>query len=518
MYSPVPSSQIVEALVHLRELFRRVRPSSERELLAFERREAITKDFLSNLPRSKEHPTLRTVLEIANINSLTLEGAHKLFGYSLENIRLYDRNLNNTRTHILELYPFERDLLIELPSRLAPAKSFDLDSSLRDLVLEWQSAIPLRAIEEEGWEPPGTYYVQVGTGDSLGSSIPPGALCLVEPIGEREEEFPNPRNIYLLQFGNGYRCSHCVVSNGKLQLFSTARRYLGREEFAYPHSVRIAGRIRMFALGLPMPGYPVPASLPKTTRGGDLILPWEHQSRDQLLLAEHRRFKRPQEEVLAMYEFLTERLQANLSGRSERRYRRPTSSDPHVNALIHLSLTHMARYTDTLRTGRSWQTDRERYSLDTLLRARSFEETRSLPKMIDIPTPREVWNARRKEYGGWPTLLSVRFPTLQHMDNKVVRLAQGAGFAGLDPALGPGTLLLLNPSQPEINLDRDRAQFGWSRPIYLLRRGVEIFCGHLEKSGDQYALLAGVHPTPRVVFPAADLAKLSLVSGVAVPV
>lgn len=345
MHSPVPSNEIIEALIHIRDLFRRIMPSNERELRALERREAATKDLLSNLPRTNEHPTLRTLLEIAEIYSLTLEGAHRLFGYSLKEIREYDLHLNGGRTHIFESYPFERDLVIDLPARLAPTESFTVDAFLRNLVLEWQTDVPLRALEEEGWEQPGTYYVHVGTEDSFGSSIPPGALALVEPIGETEKALPNPRNIYLLQFANGYRCSHCVVTGDKLRLFSTRRMYLGREEFAYPGSVRLAGRIRMFALSLPLPEYPVPLSLPSGTRGADLILPWEHGTRDRLFLTKHRRFKKSIEEEVSAQEFLSERLHAKLSGRSERRYRRPTSSDPHVNALIHLALAHVARYT-----------------------------------------------------------------------------------------------------------------------------------------------------------------------------
>jgi hypothetical protein len=518
VHSPVPSSEITEALIHIRDLFRRIRPSNERELRAFERREAVTKDLLSNLPRTNEHPTLRTLLEVAENYSLTLEGAHRLFGYSLQNIRELDLDLNRGRTHICESYPYERDLLVDLPARLAPTESFAADAFLRDLVIEWQTGIPLRTLEEEGWERPGTYYLHVGTEDSLGSSIPPGAMALVEPIGETERALPNPRSIYLLQFPNGYRCSHCIVTRNKLRLFSTGKIYLGREEFAYPGSVRIAGRVRMFALGLPMPEYPAPVLLPSSRRGADLVLPWEHRSRDRLLLTKHRRFKRSKEEELVIHEFLNDRLHAKLSGRSERRYRRPTSSDTHVNALIHLALSHVVRYTDALRAGGSWQSDQGRFSLETLFRARSFEETRRVQKNVYSPTPSEVWEARRKEFGGWPPLLSVRFPNLRQWEDKIVRLAEGGDISGLDPTLAPGSLLLLEriPSLPDSQLERTKS--GWSRPIYVLRRGLEIVCGYLERNGSDYAMLSGSHGQIKASFRPEDLASLNRVAGVAVPV
>jgi hypothetical protein len=100
IYSPVPRSQIIDALAHMYDLHRRVKPSNERDLLAYERREAAARDLLSNLPRTNEHPTLKTLLEVAETCSLTLEGAHKLFGYDLRGIREYDLRLNGSRTHI----------------------------------------------------------------------------------------------------------------------------------------------------------------------------------------------------------------------------------------------------------------------------------------------------------------------------------------------------------------------------------------------------------------------------------
>ena len=215
-----------DALAHIRELHRRMKPSTEREKRAYERREAAMRDLLSNLPRTNEHPTLKTLLEVVDICSLTLEGAHRLFGYNLEEIRNFDLWLNGGRTHIFESYPFNRDLPVDLPARLAPHDSFRFDAPLRELVLEWQSDTPIRAIEEAGWKKPGSFYVHVGTEDSLGSSIPPGAMALVEPVVDAEEILPSPRAIYLLQFENGYRCSHCVVAGGKLRL--PLRRVRGR--------------------------------------------------------------------------------------------------------------------------------------------------------------------------------------------------------------------------------------------------------------------------------------------------
>ena len=203
MYRPVTRSEIADALNHIRDLYRRIEPSSERERRASERREIGIKDLLSNLPRTKEHPTLSMVDAVADMAWLTNEGAHNLFGYNLARIREYDLRLNSGRTHLIESYPFERDRLMDLPLEFASEEVFGFDGMLGDKVTNWQTSVPIRALEEAGWFRPGTFFVHVGTEDSLGSSLPPGSRALVCPITKEEELHPNPRAIYLLQFGNG---------------------------------------------------------------------------------------------------------------------------------------------------------------------------------------------------------------------------------------------------------------------------------------------------------------------------
>jgi hypothetical protein len=107
---------------------------------------------------------------------------------------------------------------------------------------------------------------------------------------------------------------------------------------------------------------------------------------------------------------------------------------------------------------------------------------------------------------------------LRQWEDKIVRLAKGSQITGLDPIIGPGSLLFLNESPSIPDLQSDRAKSGWSRPIYVLRRGLEFICGYLDRDGDQYALLAGVNGKIKGSFRTEDLAQLRRVSGIAVPV
>jgi hypothetical protein len=519
VYNSVPRSHIIDTLIHIRDLHRKVRPSTEEERQLWERREVATKDLLSNLPRTYEHPTLKTLLQVKDVCSLTLEGAHRLFGYNLSAIHDFDLLVNGSRTHIIEDYAFDRDLLVDLPARLAPEVSYQSDASLRELVLEWQHPTPIRALEGEPWRKPGSFYVHVGTTDSLGASIPPGSIALVEPIEEAERRMPDLGAIYLLQFPNGYRCSHCLTTRGKLRLFQySSRVYLGRQEYAYPGAVRIVGRIRMFALSLPMPEYPSLGPLPESTTGADLILPWEHRSRDALLATKRKRFRRSREENKIIHDFLKHDLKTHISQRSERRYRSNSLSNPHVNALLYLTVDHLARYTDTLRTGHSWFSDFGRFSLDVLLKARSLEEAWMLDRQASPPAPAQVWEARRQELGEWPPLLSLKFPHLHRWDDRVVRLAQGRPIPEINPQIAPGSWLLLEKVESPPDITRAKGFSGWSRPLYALQRGMDIICGYLEREGNQFALMIGSSDPSKTLFSMSEIERLSRVSGVAVPV
>lgn len=519
MYRHVPRGQIADTLGHLRELFREIKPSNEQEHRAHERREVVTKNLLSNLFRTKEHPTLNAVLEVGDIFSLTLDGAHRLFGYSLEEIREFDRKLNGGRTHIIESYPFERDLLIDLPSQLGGSDAFGENATLQELVSAWQTDIPIRALEEDGWRQPGAFYVHVGTEDSLGSSLPPGATALVEPVSEEERIRPNPRTIYLLQFGNGYRCSRCVVTGSKLILLVSGSGYTGPQEFPYPAGVRIAGRIRMFAVRLPVPEYPTLGSLPVSQGNAPLILPWEHASMDGLFAAKYYRFQRARQDLPHVRDALESIFHTRLSARTERRYRYPTASQPHVDALIQLTLAGMARYTDSLRTRRSFLSDQGRHSLDSLLHARHLKDLPGSFREAHLPVPSDRWAALRKEYTEWPMLLSMKFPQMRSWNHQMVRLPQGTMIAGLDPSLAPGTLMLLEKIQGTPDPSREVRKNGWNRPIYALRRGAEIFCGHLEREGNRYALFSNAQERASPIqFRHDELPHLNRVFGVAVPI
>jgi hypothetical protein len=124
--------------------------------------------------------------------------------------------------------------------------------------------------------------------------------------------------------------------------------------------------------------------------------------------------------------------------------------------------------------------DASRYSLDTLLTAKHYGELLTPLRTASVPSPREVWETRRSEFVEWPPLLAVKFPQLRLWEDRVIRLAQGHRISGLHPHLGPCFWMLLKELPAILDTRSDGSKKGWSRPIYVFRKGMEIFCGNLE--------------------------------------
>lgn len=518
MYTPTGSNEVIERVEHIRRLLRQFRPRDEPERLTYERRERRLKDLITNLRRANSRAMVQTLDDLEAECLLTKGGAYRLFGYELDAIREYDLFLNGGRTHIVESYIFERDLLVELPLELAPANTFTRNGLLSTLVRKWQSDLPLRVLDRLGWRHPGTFYVHIGTEDSLGSSLPPGATALVEPIGEDEARRPNPLVTYLLQFRNGYRCSRCVATGSRLHLLTTDRSYRGPEQYLYPGAVRIAGRIRGFALELPSPEFASLRGVWTYPGNAELILPWEHDSRWKLLATKRKRFVRSPEEQLRVETLLGTKLHANLSDRTRRRYRRDTASEPHADALIQMSVEHFARYSDLLRSGGRGLHDSNRFSLEAMLKANRLADLAGIRAEARAPTPAEVWEDRRRELGEYSALFALKFPKPSVLADHVIRLAKDTEIPGLEPRIKAGSWMALDKIQAIPDTETDARKRGWARPLYAWYRGVDTVLGYLDRAGSSFHLLPqhGSHITP-MTFDYGELSDLWRVSGVLVP-
>jgi hypothetical protein len=518
VYTPVSRQHTAEIVSHLHDLYREAATSGEREIAAQAARQAFSRGLLTNLRHSDTMPTPHLMLKLSRHFMVTTGGAYETFGYNLDGMREYDFLLNGHRTRIIESYPFQRDLPVDLPYLLGKDHIFGRSSFLSEMVPDWQSGLPIRAINGRDWLRHGTIYIQVGTQDSLASRIPPGAFASVAPIAAEEHLHPDPRSIYLLQFGSGYRCCCCSISNGKLTLITQESNYAGPYDFLYPQQVRIVGRVRMFALRLPL----TPKNLYSPYRpdnGAPLILPSEQRSLHELFAAKGKRFSIAEKSQTVARGILEAALHTNISWRTVRRYQHKTDTVPRTSTLLGLTLLHAARFTDVLKSLDFWRDESNYYSLQTLLGATKLSDLPLVFPNALRPSPRHRWTSIREEWGEWSPLLSMVMPRLRDVEDKMLRVYQSDLFAGLDPLIPPGSVALLEELDRLPDTREDSVKDEWERPIYAVRHGPDILCGYLENDGTHIALVP--HPlsiSRRKTFLRHQVSVLGRFAFVAVPV
>ncbi|HEX4650349.1 MAG TPA: hypothetical protein VH250_02485 [Granulicella sp.] len=73
------------------------------------------------------------------------------------------------------------------------------------------------------------------------------------------------------------------------------------------------------------------------------------------------------------------------------------------------------------------------------------------------------------------------------------------------------------PAIPDTRSDASKK--GWSRPIYVFRKGVEFLCDYLEREGNRFALLTNSQEgSMKTMLHPEELHHVSRVCSVAVPV
>ena len=517
VYEPESAEKKAEMLSHLLMLSR----SRRRETHDRENRVdgAFSSDLITNIRKFGYTPSPRQLHAMSQYLGLTMGGAFKLFGYSLEGMRGLDFVLNGERTRLVEAYPFYLDRPVDVPELLGDSGALNRNSFLYDLVRSWRRDVPIRAIRGPHWRRRKLLYAQIGTRDEMAlPSIPPGSIIAVREIDETERSNPDPDRHYFLQHHAGYVCCRCVTGNGRLLLITRGQKIGIRQEFKYPGEARIIGQVVSFASLLPTPtlGPIVPRSTwPEDT---PLLFPWEHTSLSSLLTAERQRFGITEAHLHRLAPFLEEQLGVALSSRTLRRHEHNGNKSPRTAILLAIAAVLSLRLSDIFRVLKLWGPTVQQLSLTTLL---GVEKTIELPHSFDAPPrpePFALWNRLLETWGEWPRLISMAFPGLGNRQEQILRLSQTRRFGGLRPLIRDGSIVSIDGHDVNPPKNGILEHEGWNRPIYALRHRGETLCGYLESDETHLALqphpLAGV---PRFLFPRTGVQILGRVTAVASP-
>lgn len=440
---------------------------------------ALGKNFVSNARRSRTMPRQTHLYGLAKVLNLTIGGAYRIFHIRVDQLRDMDKQLNSSRTRLIESYSFYRNQKIDLPLALAPTVSLDRSTYVSEWVPSWQR-VPVRAMETAVWRPQELLHAQIGVDDDTAHpAIPRGATVLAIPADPREARHPNPDNHYLIQHGHGYLCTRCSTEHGLLHVLSSGGFYPGPRHFGLNIESRVFARAIAYFSPLPLP----PAQSSAAERHGPpapIVLPWEHSSQQQLVSAERMRSGRTSKE----FDELGEQARSLLGYGVRGRFAEEIEDSPHLpntHSVLALSVMCSLRFQDVLRSGGMSIDDATRFSLDTLLGAHTLDE---LPRTFDealAPLPPASWSRLQDIWRPYSALLSVCSPTLMHKQTPWFYLHQSEHYRGMDTLIPSGSIVLLHPlsaqqaSQP-IPEDNRR---DWERPIYLVRIADRLLCSYL---------------------------------------
>jgi len=436
-----------------------------------------------------QHRSPRQLHALSQQLDLTIGGAFKLFGYSLESMRQLDFVLNGVRTRIIETYPFFRDRLVEVPAVLGEERAFLRTSFLSELVRSWQRNIPIREIHGRNWRGQKLIYAQIGTNDGIAlPRIPPGSVIGVSEIDASELASPDPERYYFLQHQIGYTCSRCIVDKGRLLLITRGERVDTPMEFVYPGQVRIIGRVLWFATKLPIPR-PGPLVSRISRSQAPLILPWEHKSFSDLLAAEGMRFGITTKYVSQIGDLLEQHLGVRMSTRTLRRYERGNADHmPRTGVLLALVAIHSLRSSDVFRLLHMWRTTKPQLSLKTLMGLKGRDERRSLFDPVLVPEPIARWQQLLQQWGEWPVLVSTNYPRPTTRVDNLVRLHLDKQALEFNPIFNSGSIIGIDDDDtvPPRNgvIDGD----AWNRPLYAFRIATETLHGYLETGATHLAI------------------------------
>jgi hypothetical protein len=217
-------------------------------------------------------------------------------------------------------------------------------------------------------------------------------------------------------------------------------------------------------------------------------------------------------------ELLHTKLHSKLSDRTRRRYRSETPSEPHADTLIQMSVEHYARYSDLLRTDGHGLHDRGRFSLEAMLKATRLSDLLQIHAEARIPTPSEVWDARRRELGEYGALFALKFPKPSLWGDRVVRIGDDTELQWIEPRIRAGSWMALEELRAMPDARRNIDRRGWARPLFALRRGVEAVFGYLDHDGDTFTLGANrPSKSDAVTFGPEELPNLRRVCGALIP-
>jgi len=441
MYHPISRGEFLESFLHICDLHISNKGTSDEEKHNQVQAQVLADAIRRQTGETVAHPLLRTMYKVADVLHLDDEGVHRLYGYRLERFFMEDIRYNGDRTHFVDPYLLPEDQTARMiPQRLKTPEVMEATALLDDVVAEWNDKATVRGTR--AWRSSRLHYLYIGREDALSLRFAAGSIAAVQLVDEVERRVPRPDVVYVIQFGNGYRCSRCTVSGKRLILLVDDVGYTGPREFVNGKEARILARVKTLYLPVPVASPYGIHDLPAQSDEAPLIPIWDHLNAESLFTAKSQRFASSLRDRKELRERMEDTFHDHFSETTRNRFRRPSAWMPHAHVAIYLTIHYRARHCDTLRCFGVQRGVQDRYSLDELLHARRLSDLGESRTPLRKPEPSPSWemlNGSHREYPGLviPQVFSDTFERAQFW-----RLGESRGLRGIPRALPKGSWVM----------------------------------------------------------------------------
>ncbi len=212
---------------------------------------AIALSRLADIENKGTVPTIYRLYSLAAIYRLDFAEVLRWYGVDLTGLAGDATLAEVERTHLIG-FQVPEELEVEAPLSLDPVADLRATTALSRLIQRW-GRLPLAMLRHLDLK--NHLYGLVGTEDwSMYPLIPPGSLVLIDEtrrkVGDTgwASEFERP--VYFLEHREGYACSWCHVSEGKLVLQPHPASKCNPKVYNYPEDIEVVGQVAGVAMRL----------------------------------------------------------------------------------------------------------------------------------------------------------------------------------------------------------------------------------------------------------------------------
>lgn len=197
-------------------------------------------------------PSIHKLLSLSAIYGLDFLDLLSRYGVKPDRVHEYRKLLQSRTTHQLSTDVHSFDTTVTLPLHMDPRFSWETTQLVNRMVAVW-GEIPACILTN--FNPREHILGLVGLEDySMAPLIKPGALVFVDgnrrKVADGGWRNEHERPVYFIELREGYRCSWCQLTNGKLFLIPHPLSPVRAESFSFPSEAEIVGQVVGVAMRL----------------------------------------------------------------------------------------------------------------------------------------------------------------------------------------------------------------------------------------------------------------------------